>query len=56
MISAHTIPSGPVRFRYHSSDIAVKFGLLKKACDKYLIDELWDATEGVLPDDPAYDP
>ena len=34
-------------------DIAAKFGLPKEPYDQDLINELWDATEGVLPDDPA---
>ena len=35
-------------------DIAAKFGLPKEPYDQDLIDELWDATEGALPQaDPA---
>ena len=34
-------------------DIAARHGLAKEAYDEDLIFELWDATEAVLPDDPA---
>lgn len=40
-------------YQLKAIDIAARYGLTKEPYDRALIDELWDATEAILPDDPA---